>query len=81
MDLQGRVAKLERAVADLVASFRRSGNRSHPMGDPVALTATMHPRGLREWRPRSEAEGMLSLRFFLFDATNEEPAGDEVGRG
>jgi len=74
-DLEARVTELERIVATL-ATLRnerlidtRPVRRDPP--DPVALTAALHPRGLRRRRkaPRSSADGTLAARIVLFDNT------------
>jgi hypothetical protein len=74
-DLEARVAELERVVATL-ASLReeRSVERRTERPDPVALTAALHPRGMksaRNPRRRSSNDGTMAMRFVLF----EPPAG------
>ena len=70
-DLEARVAELERVVATL-ASLRneRLVDRRHERPDPVALTAALHPGGMRSLRKlarRTPRSGGLSMRFVLFD--------------
>ena len=73
--LEARVAELERIVATL-ATLRNERLvepppvRSIPPRDPVALTAALHPRGLRKTRhahTRGAANGTLAARIVLFD--------------
>jgi hypothetical protein len=69
--LEARVAELERVVATLATlrSTRMHERRDeHP--DPVALTAALHPRGMRSPRKlarRSSSDGTIAVRFVLFD--------------
>jgi hypothetical protein len=70
-DLEARVAELERVVATL-ASLReeRYVERRNECPDPVALTAALHPGGMksaRKPRRRSSNDGTIGLRFVLFD--------------
>jgi len=72
--LELRVAELERIVATL-ATLRnerlveRGPERPALRPDPVALTAALHPHGMRSARTRrgSSADGTLALRIVLFD--------------
>jgi hypothetical protein len=77
--LESRVAELERIVATL-ATLRderlveqhlveRGAERRDPQLDPVALTAALHPRGMRSARTRrgSSSDGTLAMRIVLFD--------------
>jgi len=77
--LESRVAQLERIVATL-ATLRderlveqhlveRGAERRDPQLDPVALTAALHPRGMRSARTRrgSSSDGTLAMRIVLFD--------------
>ena len=66
-DLAARVAELERVVETL-AALRRERPAHGP--DPVALTAALHPGGMRSVRGakrRRSGDGTLPLRFVLFD--------------
>jgi len=69
-DLAARVAELERVVATL-ASLRRERSVSrddHP--DPVALTAALHPGGMRSARAakrRTSNDGTLAMRLVVLD--------------
>jgi hypothetical protein len=73
-ELESRVAELERVVATL-ATLRNERlvesrpARRDPHPDPVALTAALHPRGMRAARPRrgSPRDGTLAMRIVLFD--------------
>ena len=67
-DLAARVAELERVVETL-AALRRE-RPAHERPDPVALTAALHPGGMRSARGaprRRSGDGTLPLRFVLFD--------------
>ena len=69
-DLVARVAELERVVATL-ASLRHERSAERP--DPVALTAALHPGGMRSLRAvrrRTSSNGTLPLRFVLFDPSS-----------
>jgi len=72
--LESRVAELERIVATLATLrderlIERRPERRDPQLDPVALTAALHPRGMRSARTRrgSSADGTLAMRVVLFD--------------
>jgi len=73
-DLEARVAELERIVATM-ATLRnerlveRRPETRGPHPDPVALTAALHPRGMRSARTarRSSGDGTLAMRIVLFD--------------
>jgi hypothetical protein len=73
-ELEARVADLERIVATL-ATLRnerlveRRPEPRDPHPDPVALTAALHPRGMRSARVRrgSSGDGTLAMRIVLFD--------------
>ena len=70
-DLEARVAELERVVATL-ATLRdaRMSERRDERPDPVALTAALHPRGMRSPRKltrRTSGNGTIAVRFVLFD--------------
>jgi hypothetical protein len=74
-DLEARVAELERVVATL-SSLRderfvdRRDARREERPDPVALTAALHPRGMRSARKskrRSSSNGTIGLRFVIFE--------------
>ena len=73
--LEARVAELERIVATLATLRNERLVEPPPVHraahrDPVALTAALHPRGLRTTRrtqPRSAANGVLATRIVLFD--------------
>jgi hypothetical protein len=67
-DLAARVAELERVVETLAALRRERPANERP--DPVALTAALHPGGMRTARSakrRRSGDGTLPLRFVLFD--------------
>ena len=67
-DLAARVAELERVVETLAAVRRERPAYERP--DPVALTAALHPGGMRSARGaprRRSGDGTLPLRFVLFD--------------
>jgi hypothetical protein len=67
-DLAERVAELERVVATL-ASLRRERFRAD-RPDPVALTAALHPGGMRSTRGAKRTTtsgGTIPVRFVLFD--------------
>jgi hypothetical protein len=73
-DLESRVADLERIVATLATLrderlIERRPEHRPPHPDPVALTAALHPRGMRSARARrgSSSDGTLALRIVLFD--------------
>jgi len=73
-ELESRVAELERIVATL-ATLRNERlieprpERRDPHPDPVALTAALHPHGMRSARTRrgSSSNGTLAMRIVLFD--------------
>ena len=75
-DLAARVAELEQVVATLTSLSRERAAREHATGDrhdPVALTAALHPGGMRSARGakrRSSNDGTLAMRFVLLDPTN-----------
>ena len=71
---ESRVAELERIVTTLatlrnerLVESRPARREPHP--DPVALTAALHPRGMRATRTprRSSSDGTLAMRIVLFD--------------
>jgi hypothetical protein len=67
-DLATRVAELERVVETLASLRRERSTYERP--DPVALTAALHPGGMRSARGakrRRSSDGTLPLRFVLFD--------------
>ena len=67
-DLATRVAELERVIETLAALRRERPAYERP--DPVALTAALHPGGMRSARGakrRRSGDGTLPLRFVLFD--------------
>ena len=67
-DLATRVAELERVVETLASLRRERFTDERP--DPVALTAALHPGGMRSVRGakrRRSSEGTLPVRFVLFD--------------
>jgi hypothetical protein len=67
-DLATRVAVLERVI-DTLASLRRERS-TYERTDPVALTAALHPGGMRSVRSakrRRSGDGNLPMRFVLFD--------------
>ena len=67
-DLAARVAELERVVETLASLRRERSTDERP--DPVALTAALHPGGMRSVRAakrRRSGDGTLPLRFVLFD--------------
>jgi len=72
-DLAARVAELEQVVASLTSLSRERAARERVTGDrpdPVALTAAMHPGGMRSARSakrRSSDDGTLAMRFVLLD--------------
>ena len=72
-DLATRVAELERVVATLSSLHREPPAYERPAyerPDPVALTAALHPGGMRSVRRakrRRSGDGTLPLRFVLFD--------------
>jgi hypothetical protein len=67
-ELAARVEELERVVAT-IASLRRE-RMAEDRPDPVALTAALHPGGMRSarrsWR-RTSANGTIPLRVVLFE--------------
>ena len=71
-DLAARVAELERVVATL-ASLRRERSVSREdrdRADPVALTAALHPGGMRSARAakrRTSNDGTLAMRLVVLD--------------
>jgi hypothetical protein len=73
--LESRVAELERIVATLATlrderlAERPPERRPDARLDPVALTAALHPRGMRSARTRrgSSGGGTLAMRIVLFD--------------
>jgi hypothetical protein len=69
-DLAQRVAELERVIATLSSLHRERSVADRP--DPVALTAALHPGGMRSARTarrRTSNDGTLALRFVLFDGS------------
>ena len=72
-DLAARVAELERVVATLTSLSRERAAREHATRDrpdPVALTAALHPGGMRSARGAkrgSSNDGTLAMRFVLLD--------------
>jgi hypothetical protein len=70
-DLALRVAELEQVVATLSSLHRERSTASRlDRSDPVALTAALHPGGMRSARMarrRTSNDGTLPLRFVLFD--------------
>ena len=69
-DLVQRVAELERVIATLSSLHRERLVAERP--DPVALTAALHPGGMRSARMarrRTSNDGTLALRFVLFDGS------------
>lgn len=71
-DLALRVAELERVVATL-SSLRteRTYTSRLDRSDPVAITAALHPGGMRSARmarSRTSNDGTLPLRFVMFDS-------------
>jgi hypothetical protein len=67
-DLAARVAELECVVATLATLRRERSVGDRP--DPVALTAALHPGGMRSARAakrRSSSNGTLAMRFVLLD--------------
>jgi hypothetical protein len=67
-DLAARVAELERVVATLASLRRERSLVDRP--DPVALTAALHPGGMRSTfraKRRATSGGTIPLRFVLFD--------------
>lgn len=69
-DLAARVGELERVVATLSSLRRERPAADRP--DPVALTAALHPGGMRAarmTRRRTSNDGTLRLRFVLFDGS------------
>ena len=71
-DLAARVEELERVVATL-ASLRRERSVSREdrdRADPVALTAALHPGGMRSARAakrRTSNDGTLAMRLVVLD--------------
>ena len=76
-DLEARVEELERVVATL-ATLRNERLIEQPpraarfdqRPDPVALTAALHPSGMRSARSskrRSSGNGTMAMRVVLFD--------------
>ena len=72
-DLATRVAELERVVATLASLHRERLAYEPPASerpDPVALTAALHPGGMRSVRGakrRRSRNGNLPLRVVFFD--------------
>ena len=72
-DLAARVAELERVVATLASLGRERAVPERAAGDrpdPVALTAALHPGGMRSARGakrRSSNDGTFAMRFVLID--------------
>jgi hypothetical protein len=67
-DLAARVAELERVVATLASLRRERSLADRP--DPVALTAALHPGGMRSTlgaKRRTKSGGTIPVRFVLFD--------------
>jgi len=67
-DLAARVAELERVVATLATLRRERSTGDRP--DPVALTAALHPGGMRSTRRskrRAASGGTLPMRLVLLD--------------
>jgi hypothetical protein len=73
-DLAKRVAELEQVVATLSSLHReRSAASRLDPADAVALTAALHPGGMRSARMarrRTSNDGTLPMRFVLFDSPN-----------
>jgi hypothetical protein len=67
-DLAARVEELERVVATLASLRRERSLAERP--DPVALTAALHPGGMRSTlgaKHRARSGGTIPVRFVLFD--------------
>jgi hypothetical protein len=67
-DLAARVDELERVVASIASLRRERLTVDRP--DPVALTAALHPGGMRSAhrkRRRTSNNGTLPLRFVVFE--------------
>jgi hypothetical protein len=73
-DLAKRVAELEQVVATLSSLQRERSVASRlDQADAVALTAALHPGGMRSARMarrRTSNDGTLPMRFVLFDSPN-----------
>lgn len=70
-DLAVRVAELERVIATLSSLHRERPVADRP--DPVALTAALHPGGMRSARTvrrRTSNDGTMPVRFVLFDGSS-----------
>jgi hypothetical protein len=72
-DLAQRVAELEQVIATL-ASLRleRAAAHDSERRDPVAITAALHPGGMRsarQARRRTSNDGTLPFRFVVFDGS------------
>jgi hypothetical protein len=66
--LAARVEELERVVATLASLRRERSLAERP--DPVALTAALHPGGMRSTlgaKRRAKSGGTIPVRFVLFD--------------
>jgi hypothetical protein len=73
-DLAVRVAELEQVVATISSLHReRSAAPRLDRSEAVALTAALHPGGMRSARMarrRTSNDGTLPMRFVLFDTSN-----------
>ena len=69
-DLAARVAELERVVATLASLHRERSVSRGDRPDPVALTAALHPGGMRSARAakgRTSNDGTLAMRLVVLD--------------
>jgi hypothetical protein len=67
-ELAARVVELEHMVATIASLRNERSAADRP--DPVALTAALHPGGMRSARRnrrRTSANGTLPLRFVMFE--------------
>jgi hypothetical protein len=74
-DLAARVAELERVVATIASLRRERSLADRP--DPVALTAALHPGGMRSTRGAKRpttSRATIPLRFVLFDPSSSRSA-------
>jgi hypothetical protein len=66
MNLEARVAELERMLAAAPVARSAPDPIARPALDPVELTKALHPRGLRVPKRAGRRSGDLSLRLFFF---------------
>ena len=67
-ELEARVVELEHVVATIASLRNERSAADRP--DPVALTAALHPGGMRSAhrkRRRTSGNGTIPLRFVMFE--------------